>query len=87
MISSLAKLVVSGDERCRPSLNLIRILTFHTSQDYLNKAVDRNIDKILEIVNKLYIYEVLKKVIRSTCSWIKKHGYIGVGYTCIQVQE
>lgn len=48
LISGLAKRVTAGDERCRPTLNLIKLFSLHASQEYLDKAINRNMDKIVE---------------------------------------
>lgn len=55
MISVLARFVVGGDEKCRPLLNLIKIFAHHSTQDYLVKAIKKNMEKIIEIVKNHYI--------------------------------
>jgi phosphoserine aminotransferase len=57
MISNLAKLVVSGNEKCRSTLNLIRVLAYQTTQEYLQRAISRNMEQILKIVANCYIIE------------------------------
>ena len=58
MISNLAKFVISGNEKYRPLLNLLKLFAHQATQEYLKKAITKNMEKIIEIV--IYYYYIKK---------------------------